>query len=131
MFNFFRRSDLNIEAAVSNTEEEKDFFFFHNRSAINTLSKKSGNYAREIKKINTTSLNTIIENSRFKDQQINYISIDVEGHELNVLKGFDLKKYKPNLVILEFIDPNIKEFYHQKIQKKLNLQSSNFHQLKF
>jgi FkbM family methyltransferase len=116
MFNFFRRSDLNIEAAVSNTEEEKDFFFFHNRSAINTLSKKSGNYAREIKKINTTSLNTIIENSRFKDQQINYISIDVEGHELNVLKGFDLKKYKPNLVILEFIDPNIKEFYHQKIQ---------------
>ena len=34
---------------------------------------------------------------------------------MNVLKGFDLKKYKPDLIILEFIDPNIKEFYQQNI----------------
>ena len=37
MFNFFRKKDFNINAA-SNKEEERDLFFFHNRSAINTLS---------------------------------------------------------------------------------------------
>ena len=115
MFNVFRRFDLNIEAAVSDVKEKKDFFFFHNRSAINTLSEKSGVKAKEIKKINTTTLNSLIENSKFKNDKINYVSIDVEGHELNVLKGFDLKKYKPDLIILEFIDPNIKEFYQQNI----------------
>ena len=120
MFNFFRQSDLNVQSAISDTEEEKDFFFFHNRSAINTLSKSSGNKAKEIKKINTITLNSLIENSKFKDNKIDFLSIDVEGHELNVLKGFDIKKYKPNLIILEFIDPNINEFYHQKIENIIN-----------
>ena len=93
-----------------------DFFFFHNRSAINTLSEKSGIKAKEVKKIHTTTLNSLIENSKFKDSKINYVSIDVEGHELNVLMGFNLKKYKPDLIILEFIDPNIKEFYQQNVE---------------
>ena len=120
MFNFFRGSDLNIEAAVSNTVEERDFFFFHNRSAINTLSEKTGIKAKEVKKINTTTLNSLIENSKFKDSKINYVSIDVEGHELSVLRGFNLIKYKPDLIILEFIDPKIKEFYQQNINNILN-----------
>jgi FkbM family methyltransferase len=120
MFNFFRQSDLNVQSAISDTEEEKNFFFFHNRSAINTLSKSSGDKAKEIKKINTITLNSLIENSKFKDNKIDFLSIDVEGHELNVLKGFDIKKYKPNLIILEFIDPNINEFYHQKIENITN-----------
>ena len=125
MFNFFRSSDLNIEAAVSDKNEERDFFFFHNRSAVNTLSEKSGIKAKEVKKIQTTTLNTLIENSKFKDSKINYVSIDVEGHELNVLRGFNLKKYKPDLIILEFIDPNIKEFYQQNVK---SIMDSNLYQ---
>jgi FkbM family methyltransferase len=101
MFNFFRKKDLNIQAAVSNTKKEKNLYFFHNRSAINTLSEETGIKAKEVRKIQTTTLNKIIENSRFKDQEIDYISIDVEGHELSVLEGLDLRKYKPKLVILE------------------------------
>ena len=42
MFNFFRKEDTNIHVAVSNTVEEKNLYFFHNRSAINTLSFKEG-----------------------------------------------------------------------------------------
>ena len=109
MFNFFRKKDLNIQTAVSDKEEEKDLFFFHNRSAINTLSADNGSNAREIRKIKTKSLNDIIENSIFKNQKINFVSIDVEGFELNVLKGFNLNKYKPDLIMIEFIDTKIKE----------------------
>ena len=32
---------------------------------------------------------------------IDLLSIDVEGAELEVLKGFDLKRYKPSLILLE------------------------------
>ena len=32
-----------------------------------------------------------------------------------MLKGFDLKKYKPTVVILEFINPKVKEFYQHNI----------------
>lgn len=32
---------------------------------------------------------------------IDFISIDVEGHELEVLKGFSLRKYNPRIVLIE------------------------------
>ena len=120
MFDFFRKKDLNIQTAVSDKEEEKDLFFFHNISSINTLSSSARANAKEIKRIQTRSLNHIIENSIFRNQKINFVSIDVEGFEMNVLNGFDLKKYKPDLILIEFIDPNIKEYYHHNINNVLN-----------
>ena len=38
-FNFVRKRDENINVAISDNEGEKDLFFFHNRSAINSLSE--------------------------------------------------------------------------------------------
>jgi FkbM family methyltransferase len=32
---------------------------------------------------------------------IDFLSIDVEGHELDVLRGFDLARWKPRLILLE------------------------------
>ena len=120
MFNHFRRFDLNIQAAISDKQIESDLFFFHNRSAVNTLSKDAGAEAKKIIKVNTRTLNEIIENSKFKDKEIDYLSIDVEGFELNVIKGFNLKKYKPKLIILELLDQTVKEFYLGKIDNILN-----------
>lgn len=120
MFNFFRKKDLNIVAAVSDKIENKDLYFFHNRSAVNTLSKNAGTKAKEIKSIKTNTINNIIENSAYKKKEIDFISIDVEGHELNVLKGIDFKRYNPKLVVIEFINYNNKEFYEQQIQDILN-----------
>lgn len=126
LFNFFRKKDFNINTAISDKNEETDLYFFHNRSAINTLSKESGVKAKEIRKIKTHTLNDIIENSPFKDKKINYLSIDVEGHEISVLNGFDLNKYKPELVIIEFIDTKIKEFYLNQIDNIISSDIYNF-----
>ncbi len=126
MFNFFRNEDTNIQAAISNSSEEKNLYFFHNRSAINTLSIKEGSKAAEVKKVITSTLNSIIENSIYKNKEIDFLSIDVEGYEIEVLKGLDFNKYKPKLVVLEFIDHEIKEFYNQKINNILNSQLNKF-----
>jgi FkbM family methyltransferase len=120
-FNFLRSKDTNINIAVSDTTGETELFFYHNRAAKNTLSKEKGFDSKEIRKIKTTTLNKIIEKSIYKDQKINFISIDVEGYELNVLKGFDFKKYKPDLVVLELIQEGMTEFFHQNIE---NIQNS-------
>mgnify|MGYP001265942633 CR=1 FL=1 len=71
----------------------------------------------QIKKVETETLNNIIVNSNFANKRIDFLSIDVEGNELNVLKGFDLKKYKPTIVLLEYRLPNLKEFHDKNIDQ--------------
>ena len=126
MFNFFRKSDVNIQTAVTDHKGEVDLFFYHNRAAKNTISKEFGSDAKEQKKINSDTLNNIIENSKFKDSKIDFVSIDVEGNEMNVLNGYNLKKYKPKLILLEFILPNKKEFYEKDINEITNSEVYNF-----
>ena len=126
MFNFFRKSDVNIQTAVTDHKGEVDLFFYHNRAAKNTISKEFGSDAKEKKKINSDTLNNIIENSKFKNSKIDFVSIDVEGNEMNVLNGFNLKKYKPKLILLEFILPNKKEFYEKDINEITNSEVYKF-----
>ena len=73
-------------------------------------------------KIRSETLNFIIENSPFKNNKIDFLTIDVEGYEMSVLKGFDIKKYQPDIIVLEFIDNSVKkqEFYNNNIQNLTN-----------
>ena len=127
-FNFYRPNDENIQIGVSDKNGEQEMYFHHERSAINTLESSRGSKARSKKIINTLTLNEIIQKSKFKNYEIDYVSIDVEGYELNVLKGFNLKKYRPKAVSIELIDPNMikEEFYHQNISNILNSEVYKF-----
>tara|TARA_B100000900_G_scaffold395393_1_gene393728 strand:- start:475 stop:1227 length:753 start_codon:yes stop_codon:yes gene_type:complete len=107
-FNHVRKTDENIHIAISDEETEKELYFFHNRSAINSLDPKRKNEAKETKKVQTKKLDSIIENSKFKERKINFLSIDVEGHEYEVIKSFNLQKYSPEIILIEFIDSNAK-----------------------
>ena len=121
-FNFIRPRDENIQTAISDIDGERDMYFFHNRSSINSLSSNKKQKPKEIKKIQTKTLNSIIENSKFNNKKINLLCIDVEGHEVEVIKGFDLKKYSPQMVVIEFIDYNMTniEFHNQSIETILS-----------
>ena len=120
MFNYFRPSDDNRKIAISRKRGVAKLYFFHNRAAKNTLSKKSGSGAKLITKIKTDTLDNIIKSSKIKIKQIDLLSIDVEGNELNVLKGLNFRKYRPKVILLEFINPKNNEFYQQEISNIIN-----------
>ncbi|MCU7957228.1 MAG: FkbM family methyltransferase, partial [gamma proteobacterium symbiont of Bathyaustriella thionipta] len=47
------------------------------------------------------SLNYILNNNNLNNQPIDFISIDVEGFELDVLRGLDLTIYAPKVLMVE------------------------------
>ena len=125
LFNISRPNDINLNYAVSNKEEEVELYFYHETSPINTLSKAVQEYQKanikEIKKIKTFTLNHILEKINF-NEKINYMNIDVEGYEEKVLGGFDIKRYKPDVISVEYLDLKMKklEFKNNNILNLLN-----------
>ena len=113
LFNTYRKNDLNIATAISDKEGESDLFFYHKRSALNTINKDNAEYqsakVKTIKKIKTKSLNQVLENSIYKSQKIDFMSVDVEGSEFLILKNFDFKKYSPKVIVVEFLDLSLKK----------------------
>jgi len=62
--------------------------------------RKRGTSLRE-REVATRTLNSILDQSEFRDQVIGVLSIDVEGHELAVLRSIDFDRYQPRVVIIE------------------------------
>ena len=119
LFNLERPKDINICKCISSENTDKDLFFFHSGSPINSLEKKTvknkSNFS--LKKIRTFTLNSILKD--YDIRNIDYFNLDVEGHELDVLKNFDIKLYKPKVVSVEFIDYQMKklEFKNNNINR--------------
>lgn len=132
LFNLSRPNDLNICTAVSSSIKEVDLFFYHNKSPINTIEKKVSNFQnaqiKEIKKIKTNTLNNIIESSEYNNKKFDLMSVDVEGHELDVFIGFDFKKYAPNVIVVEFLDLSLSkiEIKNQNIYNIINSEIYKF-----
>ena len=124
LFKIYRPKDLNICAAISDEMKETDLFFYHSRSALNTIDKKTANYQKakvtSIKKIKTTTLNNVLGESIYNSSNIDFLSIDVEGSELSVLKNFNFHKFKPKVIVVEYLDLSL-----NKLEiKNLNIQNA-------
>ena len=122
-FGFF--PDINLNLAISDKQEETDLYFYHSSSPINTLNKSIAKFQKasvnEIKKIKTVTLNDVLKKINFYEE-IDYLNIDVEGMELNVLAGFNITKFKPKVISVEFLDLKIKklEFKNNNVDNLIN-----------
>jgi len=112
LFNIARPHDKNICAAISNKNKTTYAYFDRLISPINTLNKKFSDFSsknisfREHKKvkINTYKFNYIIKKKRIKIPYINFLNIDAEAHDFQVLSGFNIKKFNPKLICVELLD---------------------------
>ena len=113
IFNVSRPDDENINTAISNKVGQTNLYFYHKKSPINTIDKNTSDFQKanvsKIKKIQTNTLNNILYNSKYKNNKINLLSVDVEGHELQVFEGLDFNLYRPEVIIVEVLDLNVKK----------------------
>ena len=55
-------------------------------------------------KVRTITLNKLLEMNGV--EKIDFLSMDIEGFQLTALKGFDIQKYRPELVCIEAYRPD-------------------------
>jgi len=121
LFNKFRSNDFNVRNIVSNDESVKKLYYYHKRSALNTLSKdlvdSRASKPSKIIEEKSVTLNKIIEDSPYHNSKINLLSVDIENHEYEALKNFNFLKYKVDVLVVESTDTNLKklEMYNQSI----------------
>ena len=127
LFKFMRPDDLNYKCAVSETKKKVNLYYQKEYSqliSINKLTAKKFIKGRLKKKIiNSYSLEEIFSWGKYKDYEIDFLDVDVEGADLLVLKGLNFSKRKPKLICIEIHQKNFKKhkIYRFLIKKKYKL----------
>ena len=68
----------------------------------------------------TTTLEEILDKQKL-NRKIDFLSVDVEGYELKVLKGLNLDKYRPKYILVEIWYTNKRELFSLLSQKRYKL----------
>ena len=99
LFNMVRNEDLNINACLSDKEEEVTIFFDNEFSALNSIY--SSNVEKfQIKNYKKIKTKTKIFSDLVKDN-FDFLNIDCEGNDLKILKSINLSIYTPKLICIE------------------------------
>ena len=105
-----RSADTVLCNAVSDTEEELNFYEFH-CDTISTVNKEAVDVRtnvseiKQVRKVQARTLTNILrEQIGDENKEIDLLTIDVEGHDMNVLRSLDLTIFRPKLIVIEIED---------------------------
>ncbi|HOZ86519.1 MAG TPA: FkbM family methyltransferase [Bacteroidia bacterium] len=103
-----RPADISLNVGVGLESGESADFYIMNIPTLNTFSKtEAERYAaypgKEIKKVVKLPLLTVNEiiQKQFQGKTPNFVSIDVEGMDLEIVSSFDFNKYRPEVFCIE------------------------------
>ena len=113
LFDYLRKRDTNIHSGIGTKKNKLIMYFRKEINMLNTLDESiakihfRNGYNKRNVKVNT--LNFFLSQKFKKTKKVDFINIDVEGRELNVLKSLNLGIYKPKLICIEI--HNTKNMY--------------------
>ena len=105
-FNKYRSQDINLNIGIGNEEGELDFYIMKDNT-LSTFSKNECDYMvsqkkelEGVSKIKLTTIPAILEkysNNQFPD----FMSIDVEGMDFQILQSINFEKSSPKIICVE------------------------------
>ena len=108
-----RPNSIVCHCAVGEKDEESVTFFANSRGSLSTLDPSQESSFREQygkyftgfeeQQVPKRRLDTIFENNNITG--IDILSLDIEGYEIEALKGLDLDKYRPLVLVVEADSP--------------------------
>ena len=117
MFKQARKEDINLHSAISLKEKYINYFYDKPLSLYNSLIKSKN--LKFHKTIKSQKLTTLINKTKFKNKKIDFLSIDTEGKDLEVLKSLNFTIYKPKYICVEI--------WGREKNKKFNLKKDSIY----
>ena len=113
IFKKIRKKDINLEIPISENKQNLTYYAF-NEPALNSFDEElsikrlsNPNYHLKFKKdIETFTLEHVLDKYLPLNTSIDFLTIDVEGLDFQVLKSLNLNKYKPDIILIEILDSN-------------------------
>lgn len=108
-FNLQRTEDINLEIGIAPNHSKMKYYMFE-EPALNTFDEKTANeyldYSPLIRTeiIDTFPLTEVLDKYLTIDKQIDFLSIDVEGLDFEIIKTLDFAKYQPKFLLVEDIE---------------------------
>jgi FkbM family methyltransferase len=114
-----RKRDINLNVGCSNRPGSMTLYAARGATGLSTFTAEEAAIHEkkgfEFEAI-TTSVRTLasICDEHVKNRSIDFLSIDVEGHEREVLEGADFRRFRPRVVVIEATRPNTTEPTHDR-----------------
>ena len=102
-FKVLRPGDVNVTSAVSNQQGELPYWSNGFYSLTITLDEAfaAGKEGYIQKTVQANTLSNILDATKYKGQTIDFLSVDAEGHDLQILQSLDFERYQPRLIAVE------------------------------
>ena len=121
-FEKVRPRDINIEVPISSKKQKLKYYGF-NEPALNGFSKELSEQRNNsrgydiifTRDLQTQTLQNVLDTHLPKEQIIDFLSIDVEGLDFDVIKSIDLNKVRPRLILIEILSSS----YHELINNEI------------
>lgn len=115
-FDLVRKKDINLNVAIGTAAGMVDFYCWGYPSVFNTSDPVvahertiSLGQKPDLISVECITLATLLERHASTDEPFRFLSVDVEGRDLDVLKSNDWHAYRPELVIAESYSDSLGE----------------------
>jgi hypothetical protein len=124
LFNYLRPRDTNINTAVTNFDGSTKFYYQKKLSQLSSIKKNTATKRMQgkidEKEIKAYKLSTILSNTKYRHKKINFLNIDAEDSDFDVLCSIDFKIYRPDMICVEIIEEDIFESNIYRFLNELN-----------
>ena len=107
LFDRLRPRDVNLEVGVSGSCGVMTYYFIDETSPMNSFSREflaqigmTGQVKAEIP-VPILPLATVLERHLPEGQTIDFMNVDVEGHDFEVLESNDWRRFRPKVIVVE------------------------------
>lgn len=107
LFEKVRPRDVNLEIGIAATEGTLTYYFVGENSTMNSFSREFLEHIdmlSQVKKeiaVSVLPLRKVLETHLPSGQAIDFMTVDVEGHDLATLQSNDWQRFRPHFVVVE------------------------------